>query len=59
MENLLEVQQLNKSYKNSEFQLTDITFSVKPGEVVGLIGKNLLNLQYVTERNCEAHHELH
>ncbi|MGV3012894.1 ABC transporter ATP-binding protein [Staphylococcus epidermidis] len=40
MENLLEVQQLNKSYKNSEFQLTDITFSVKPGEVVGLIGKN-------------------
>lgn len=39
MENLLEVQQLNKSYKNSEFQLTDITFSVKPGEVVGLIGK--------------------
>ena len=37
MENLLEVQQLNKSYKNSEFQLTDITFSVKPGEVVGLM----------------------
>lgn len=40
MTHLLQVQQLNKSYKNSNFELNDISFTLNPGEVIGLIGKN-------------------
>lgn len=40
MEKLLEINHLNKSYNQSEFHLSNISFSIEPGEVVGLIGKN-------------------
>ena len=40
MTHLLQVHQLNKSYKNSNFELNDISFTLNPGEVIGLIGKN-------------------
>lgn len=40
MEQLLTVNDLNKSYKKSGFQLSNISFSIDPQEVVGLIGKN-------------------
>ncbi|MGW7899752.1 ABC transporter ATP-binding protein [Staphylococcus shinii] len=40
MENLLEIQNLNKSYKKSDFQLSDISLTLEPNEVVGIIGKN-------------------
>ena len=40
MTHLLQVQQLNKSYKHSHFELNDISFTLNPGEVIGLIGKN-------------------
>ena len=40
MTSLLNVQSLNKSYKDSDFHLHDINFSIYSNEVVGLIGKN-------------------
>ncbi|MBF0814355.1 ABC transporter ATP-binding protein [Staphylococcus saprophyticus] len=40
MENLLEIQNLNKSYKKSDFQLSDISLMLEPNEVIGIIGKN-------------------
>lgn len=40
MENLLEIQNLNKSYKKSDFQLSDISLTLEPNEVIGIIGKN-------------------
>ncbi len=40
MEHLLNVHNLNKSYDKAEFKLSDISLSIKPKEVVGLIGKN-------------------
>lgn len=40
MEHLLQVQHLNKSYKKSNFHLKDISLTLQPGEVIGLIGKN-------------------
>ncbi|WP_285490815.1 ABC transporter ATP-binding protein [Staphylococcus haemolyticus] len=40
MEHLLQVQDLNKSYKKSNFLLKDISLTLQPGEVIGLIGKN-------------------
>lgn len=40
MAQLLTVHELNKSYKKSEFQLSNISFSINPQEVVALIGKN-------------------
>ena len=40
MHRLLEVKHLNKSFKNSEFALQDVSFEVDPGEVVAFIGKN-------------------
>lgn len=40
MEQILNVQDLNKSYKDSEFRLSNINLSITPQEVVGLIGKN-------------------
>lgn len=38
MNNLLQVEHLNKHYPG--FTLKDISFSVKPGHIMGLIGKN-------------------
>ncbi|MBK3933937.1 ABC transporter ATP-binding protein [Staphylococcus haemolyticus] len=40
MEHLLQVQDLNKSYKKSNFHLKDISLTLQPGEIIGLIGKN-------------------
>lgn len=40
MEHLLQVQDLNKSYKKSNFYLKDISLTLQTGEVIGLIGKN-------------------
>ena len=40
MEHLLQVQDLNKSYKKFNFHLKDISLTLQPGEVIGLIGKN-------------------
>lgn len=40
MEKFLDIQNLNKSYTNSEFRLSNISFSIGQGEVIGLIGKN-------------------
>ncbi|MCH4447755.1 ABC transporter ATP-binding protein [Staphylococcus haemolyticus] len=40
MEHLLQVQDLNKSYKKSNFHLKDISLTLQPGEVIDLIGKN-------------------
>lgn len=34
------MQHLNKSYKKSNFHLKDISLTLQPGEVIGLIGKN-------------------
>ena len=38
MNDLLQVKHLNKHYP--EFALKDISFDVKPGRIMGLIGKN-------------------
>lgn len=40
MEHLLEVQNLNKSYDKSDFKLSNISITLKPNEVIGVIGKN-------------------
>lgn len=40
MEHLLQVQDLNKSYKKSNFHLKDISLTLQPGEIIGLFGKN-------------------
>lgn len=40
MKSILEISKLNKQYKKSDFQLTDISLTLQPGEVIGLIGKN-------------------
>ncbi|OHR50345.1 multidrug ABC transporter ATP-binding protein [Staphylococcus sp. HMSC061F01] len=40
MEHLLQVQDLNKSYKKSNFHLKDISLTLQPCEIIGLIGKN-------------------
>lgn len=40
MEHLLQVQDLNKSYKKSNFHLKDISLTLQSGEIIGLIGKN-------------------
>lgn len=40
MEHLLQVQDLNKSYKKSNFHLKDSSLTLQPGEIIGLIGKN-------------------
>ncbi|MEX6043479.1 ABC transporter ATP-binding protein [Staphylococcus haemolyticus] len=36
----MQVQDLNKSYKKSNFHLKDISLTLQPGEIIGLIGKN-------------------
>ncbi|PHK48739.1 ABC transporter ATP-binding protein [Staphylococcus edaphicus] len=40
MEHLLEIQNLNKSYDKSDFNLSNISLTLDPNEVVGVIGKN-------------------
>ncbi|MCY1567263.1 ABC transporter ATP-binding protein [Staphylococcus pettenkoferi] len=40
MDYLLNVKDLNKSYKDSEFTLSSLNLTIRPGEVVGLVGKN-------------------
>jgi ABC-2 type transport system ATP-binding protein len=40
MTNILEVQELNKTYEDSTFGLQDITFSIPYGSIVGFIGEN-------------------
>lgn len=37
---ILEVEQLNKQYRDSAFALTDVSFSVPYGSIVGFIGEN-------------------
>lgn len=40
MTKLLSVQQLNKSFKDSNFRINNVSFEVHEGEIVALIGKN-------------------
>lgn len=40
MENILEVNNMNKSYRDSPFGIKDITFSIPYGSIVGFIGEN-------------------
>lgn len=40
MENILEVENVNKIYPDSTFELKDITFSIPYGSIVGFIGEN-------------------
>ncbi|MCY1570462.1 ABC transporter ATP-binding protein [Staphylococcus pettenkoferi] len=40
MDYLLNVKDLNKSYKDSEFTLSGLNLTIRPGEVIGLVGKN-------------------
>ena len=38
MNNVLEINKINKSY--STFSLKDVSFEVKPGKIMGFIGRN-------------------
>jgi len=40
MNTILEVQGLNKSYKNSEFSLNNVSFSIPSGSIMGFVGEN-------------------
>ncbi|MCL2571266.1 MAG: ABC transporter ATP-binding protein [Defluviitaleaceae bacterium] len=40
MGNILEVQGLSKQYKNSDFRLDDISFSIPSGSIMGFVGEN-------------------
>ena len=40
MEYNLEVNNLSKSYKNSDFKLKDVTFALPKGCIMGFVGKN-------------------
>lgn len=40
MEQLLKVQNINKSYEKSDFHLSNISFTLNANEVIGVIGKN-------------------
>ncbi|WP_062200475.1 ABC transporter ATP-binding protein [Massilibacterium senegalense] len=40
MDKILEVESVNKTYANSQFELKDITFSIPYGSIVGFIGEN-------------------
>ncbi len=42
MEYLLNVQNLNKTYVDSDFNLNQINLSIEPNTVVGLVGKTVL-----------------
>lgn len=37
---ILEVNNLNVNYKNSTFKVSDVSFSIPRGCIVGLIGEN-------------------
>ena len=37
---ILEVKGLNKSYKNSDFQLKDVSLSIPSGAIMGFVGEN-------------------
>ena len=38
MDNVLKIEKLNKKYP--KFSLKDVSFEVKPGEIMGFIGRN-------------------
>lgn len=40
MDNILEVSQICKTFKNTEFALSDISFNLPRGVIMGLIGEN-------------------
>ena len=40
MENILELQQVSKTFPKSGFRLKDVTFSLPYGAVMGLVGEN-------------------
>lgn len=40
MSEILEVQGLSKRYKNSDFQLSDVSFSIPSGSIMGFVGEN-------------------
>ena len=40
MSTILEVQGLEKSYKNSDFRLKDVSFSIPSGAIMGFVGEN-------------------
>ena len=37
---ILDVQNLNKQYKNSDFRLNDVSFSIPQGTIMGFVGEN-------------------
>lgn len=40
MEYSLKVENLCKAYKNTDFKLDNVTFSIPKGSIMGLVGKN-------------------
>lgn len=40
MENILELQQVSKTYPKSDFILDNVTFSLPYGAVLGFVGEN-------------------
>jgi len=40
MNAILEVKDLNKQYKNSDFRLSDVSFSIPSGSIMGFVGEN-------------------
>jgi len=40
MDAILEVKNLNKQYKNSDFRLSDISLSIPSGAIMGFVGEN-------------------
>jgi len=40
MNTILEVKGLTKSYKNSDFRLNDVSFSIPSGAIMGFVGEN-------------------
>ena len=40
MENILELQQVSKTYPKSDFVLDNVTFSLPYGAVLGFVGEN-------------------
>lgn len=40
MNNILVVKNLQKKYSDSEFTLSDVSFSIPSGSIMGLVGEN-------------------
>ncbi|MBS5521604.1 MAG: ABC transporter ATP-binding protein [Clostridiales bacterium] len=40
MDNIVEIQNLNKSYPHSDFSLKNVSFNIPRGNIVGIIGEN-------------------